>query len=132
VLKNVKSPAVCDRFLQGLHLLILEFNNLAALGADEVVMMMPEVAVLISGRLAFKLLFLGEPEIHPSIHALPDKAILIIVPSLLQPLHDFFKGQVVLRIQKHVDDVEPHVRVLQAVRLDEGSEILFFKMTGHP
>jgi hypothetical protein len=93
---------------------------------------MPEVAVFISGRLAFKLLFLGKPEIHPSIHALPDKVILIIVPSLLQPLHDLLKGQVVFRIQKHVDDVKPHIRVLQAVRLDEGSKVLFFKMTGHP
>ena len=126
MLEHMKTLSGCNVHLQSFHILISEFLYSATLGANEMVMMLAKMAVLIARWLALKLLLLCKAVLNPAVHALPDEFRIIIVTSIFQKLHHFLKGHMLLCIQKNLNDIEPFLNLPNIIVFNQRSKIRFF------
>jgi len=128
MLEHMEALSVCNLYLQSFHIFISEFLYFAALGANEMVMVFAQMAVLIARGLALKLLLLSKAMLNPTVHALPDEFEIIIVTSFFQKLHHFLKGHMVLYTQKNLNDIEPFLNLPDVIIINKRSKIRLFKV----
>ena len=73
MLKHMKALSSCNLYLYFLHIFISEFLYFAALGANQMVMMFSQMAVLIAGLAVVKSAFVGKTETAHKLQSFADK-----------------------------------------------------------
>jgi hypothetical protein len=100
VLKHVKAVPGSHLSLQSFDFFVGEFSDLSALGAYQVIMMPPQVAVFVTDGLALKLLSLGKPQLHHAVHAVLHKLGVEIIAFFPKASQHFLQGDVFFRASR--------------------------------
>ena len=121
MLEHVKALIGGNLQLQGFQLCVTEFDYLAALDADHVIVMITEVTMLIPDLAIVKPILLCKPEPAHKLQSIVDEILFEMMPVLLKPLGEFCRCEVVLGLQKHLQDV---VAIFEVIYIRMGKQLL--------
>lgn len=119
-----------DPFLLGLDLVVLEFDDFAALQADQVVMVMVS-DVFEPGLPPAKLALVRKPSLGQELERPVDGGIADLVVQLFHLSPEVFAGEVLVLAKKLLDDHVPLARGLETVLGEIGLIRLQFIALSH-
>jgi len=99
--------AVGDLLLQFFDFAILEFDDLSASGADQVVVMIVSAIVFIPGETVFKTVFLGNSCLGQQLQGPVHRGITDAGMRFLYPIVQLFSAQMPPCLYKQLDDGVP-------------------------
>jgi hypothetical protein len=126
MLKHVKPMGDGDVLLKAFHIIISEFNDIAASCADHMVMMLAKMPVLISRLAVLEGPFLGETEPAHHFQGLLNELIGKMDTVFGQQLVHLRGGNVLLRLEKHLQHLEPIFELIDVRLMEELFKMLFF------
>jgi len=107
-----------------------KFDDLPALGADQVIVMPAEMTMFIPDRLPVKLLFPGKSQFNHPVHALGHKHRIKRIALFFQKMHHLLEGDMCLGSKKNINDIESFLNPVRAVFFYKGLEIGLFQIVG--
>jgi hypothetical protein len=126
VLQHVKAEFVGNSLLQLFEMIVAELKDFHAPGADHVVVVLTEMAMLVTHLAVFKSIPAGKAVVGHQIEGVLDEIRLEIVSVLPQPHHQFLPGDVLFDLQKNLQNCEPILEAVDAFLFEEFLELRFF------
>jgi hypothetical protein len=126
MLKHVKPVGYGNVLLKALQIIIPKFDDIAASCTDHVVMMLTQMPVLITRLTILEGSLLGKTEPAHHFQGLLNELIGKMDTVFGQQLVHLRGGNVLLRLEKHLQHLEPIFELIDVRLMEELFKMLFF------
>jgi len=115
-----------DLGLEALQFFIPELQDLSALGANHVIVVLSQVPVFVSHLAVVESVFLRKSEPAHQLQGVPNKIGRKGVSVIVEYLNEFTRGDVVLDLEKNLENRVPALKLIDMLLLEEFLELFFF------
>jgi hypothetical protein len=122
----MKTVGGCDLDLQLLDLSLFEFDDIAAFGADHMIMVLAQMPVLIKDHAIVKASPLGESETAHQLQGLAHELGIQIPAVVFKHLMDFFDGHMFFGLQERFQHLEPIFEIVDVFLFEQLFKLLLF------
>jgi hypothetical protein len=126
MLKHMKPMGRGNVLLKSFHVIISKFSDISAPCADHVVMVLPEMPVLIPRLAVLEGSFLGKTEPAHHFEGLLNELERKMDAVFDQKLVHLLGGNVLFRLEKHLEHLEPIFELIDVRLMEELFKMLFF------
>jgi hypothetical protein len=126
VLEHVESVFGRDFNLHVFNRILFEFYNFAALDANHVVMVLPEMPVFIAYDAVVEFVFPRETEITHKLERISHELAVEIMPFFIEHLSQFGGGDMILGLKKGFEHLEPVFEIIDISSPEKLFELFFF------
>ena len=115
-----------DLNLQFFELVFFEFNDFSAFSANHMIVMLTEVAVLISGLAVVKSASVSKTKTAHELQGFAHKLRVHLAAALRQQLGQFVNGNMLFGLQKDFEDIKSIFKIINVLLLKQLFELFFF------
>jgi hypothetical protein len=126
VLKQVKSMTLGRPDLKRFQLRVFKFHDLAALGADHMVMVLPQMEVFIQNFTVLELPLAGEPILTHEFQGVTDKFGIQPVTQIVKPLNHLCRGHMPVGPHEGFHDGKPIFEIRYVILSEQLAELFLF------
>ena len=107
-------------------MILFEFNNFSASGANHVVMMLAQMTVFISNSAIVKSTLMGKPETAHQLHCFANKIGIELPAVLVKTFYKSIDGNMLFCLQKGFQNLESILKIIDLLLFKKLFELFFF------